>query len=872
MPTETKIDISKHFSHEALTTVHNAQVLADGLKHSEVEPIHLLSSILEREDVREVFTAAGADTARVQKDTATLIRKIATNAQHAASLSKPLMALLSTADKEGRKEAGFTEAKTPEDEYTVSIANILNALSHEVRSSAGVVLQASNLGPGTFRPHTSLIREDGSVAIEQTSPPEKDNKLTRNLVELARRNKFDPTIGRDDEVRRLLQVLARRTKHNPLLIGQVGVGKYSIVSEVATRLANGTVPEHLKRFSLLELNTSTLLSGAKLRGDEIDKRLNAVFKMIAAAERETILYVRGIESLVDQPSGNLVKAILAKDIRVLASTSPEGLRKMADKDPTAIEDFTVIDIEPSTVEETAAILRALAPRYEAHHRLTIGEEPIAAAVRLAKRYLQDRALPEPAIDLIDEAAARKRMELDGVPASMDAARSKLLTLKMQFNSLANDDDAASVKVVKVLEQSIASLEPEVRATTEEREHRRGVVSAHKHLAHEYAKLGRQLEDARSKKDYTLAGKIEHDSLPAMRKRVDAAADALAKLKPGDARVLTEEDVAHVLEELTGIPCKSMLESEVEKLKGLEDSLRKSVVGQDEAVSAVSQAVRRARLGLRDPKRPVGSFLFLGSSGVGKTLIAETLTQELFGSSDAMLRLDMAEYREQHQAQKLIGSPQGYIGSGEGGLLVNFLTQKPNSLLLLDELEKSSEALKDLFLGVLDSGRISSGTGKLADCSNTVIVMTSNIGTRRLLDADPKMFDTEEGRKELADALLHNDLANALRPEFINRIDKVIIFRPLLKDTLLKIADIELCKVNKLLEYREMSISVSDAAKQALVDEEANPAFGARPLRRAISNRIQTPLTDVLMNGGYKPGDVIAVDYTDGKFVFNKLAS
>jgi ATP-dependent Clp protease ATP-binding subunit ClpB len=703
------------------------------------------------------------------------------------------------------------------------------------------------------------------------------SRYTRDLVAIAKAGGFDPVIGRDVEVRRLLQVLERRHKNHPLLMGEPGVGKTAIVGALAMRIAAGDVPDNLTQLSILELETGAIIAGAKLRG-EVEERIKQVLGAVKGqGARETLLYISGIDSLFGQGAagsgvGDLLKPMLARgDVRMLASTTPEGVRKLQEKDPGLLRRFTVLSIEPATPEQAIEVLRGIATRYEAHHKVQIGDPAIVASVRLAKRYLQDRALPDNAIDLLDESAARKRVEIDGVPARVDDAIRRLASLKAQRASLIDDVDTMSVKTRERIDKEILDLEPTVTEMRSKIESRRGVVATLSALRVEYVKLQALLEEARQKKDFARLGELEHVTLPDVKRRLDNAEAAVAKEGgTGLSNIVTEEDVAIVLGDWTGIPVARMLESEAEKLLKMEERLAARVIGQDEAVKAVSRAVRRGRIGLRDPGKPIGSFLFLGPSGVGKTELAKALAEFLFDDEQSMTRLDMSEFMEKHMAQRLVGAPPGYVDSEEGGFLTEAVRRKPYSVLLFDEVEKAHVDVFNLLLQVLDDGRLTDGRGRTADFSNTVVIMTSNIGSRRILETDSKLFETAEGREALRD-VLREELRNFLRPEFLNRIDDIVLFRPLSKVDLRGIVDIQLRRLEKLLEGRELKLSLTEAAKAQLVDLGYEPAFGARPLKRAILKKLQDPLAENILAGGYPPGSVVRVDVKSEEFVFAKDA-
>jgi ATP-dependent Clp protease ATP-binding subunit ClpB len=865
MAAEQTIHLER-YAPDAKALVAGAQTLADERKHVQVEPVHLLARALDRDrGVAEVFRKAGADPADVAAEAEAQLQKLPKAGAGLAYLSTAMLQLLGRAEKEA-------------DKGTVGVDNLLNALSQEIRGPAAVVLQAFGLGPGSFRPHMAALksvpRDVPTVSATAASAGDAARYL-HNLTARARESGFDPVIGRDVEVRRLLQILERRQKNHPLLVGEPGVGKTAIVRALAMRIGAGDVPQNLAAMEILELETGLLVAGAKLRG-EIEDRLKQVIASIKG--KESLLYIDALESLLGQSAGgtgvgDLLKPLLARgELRLLASTTPEGMRKLQDKDPNFLRRFTVLTIDPATPERAIEILRGIATRFEAHHKVQIGDPAITAAVRLAKRYVQERALPDSAIDLLDEAAARKRVEIDGLPAHMDDAIRRVASLKAQLAGLQDDVDAMSVKTRERLEREIRELEPTVAEMRAKLESRRGALAAQAALKEEMAKLQAQLEQARKDQNFAKLGELEHVLIPDVRRRLEAADAAVerAGLKDGASRVVNEEDVAQVLGDWTGIPVSKMLEAESEKLLKMEERLSARVVGQTEAVKAISKAVRRGRVGLRDPGKPIGSFLFLGPSGVGKTELAKALAEFLFDDEQSMTRLDMSEFMEKHMAQRLVGAPPGYVDSEEGGFLTEAVRRRPYSVLLFDEVEKAHADVFNLLLQVLDDGRLTDGRGRTADFSNTVVIMTSNIGSQRILETDPKLFESDEGREALRD-VLREELKNFLRPEFLNRIDDVIIFRPLSKQDLRGIVDIQLRKVEKLVADRELKLELTEAAKMRLVEIGYEPVFGARPLKRAIVKAVQDPLAEELLSGGYTNGSTVLCDVDgDSGFKFVKV--
>jgi len=858
---QTTIHLDR-FAHDAKQLVAGAQSLADERKHVQVEPIHLLARALDRDKgVAEVFKKAGANPADVAVEVEAQLGKLAKAGAGLAYLSTAMMSLIQRAEKEA-------------DKNPVGVEHLLNALSQEIRGPAAVVLQAFALGPGSFRPHmaalNSVPRDGGGSSSSANGggagTPANQEILARYVTDWTKRakeNGFDPVIGRDIEVRRLLQILERRQKNHPLLVGDPGTGKGAIVSALATRIAAGDVPQNLATLQILELQTGQLVAGSRLRG-EIGDRLKSVINAIKG--EETVLYIDAIESLTDTGAGasgvgDLLKPMLSRgDIRLLASTTPEGVRKLQEKDPNLLRRFTIITIDPPTPEKAIEILRGIATRFENHHKVQIGDPAITAAVRLAKRYVQERALPDSAIDLLDEASARKRVEIDGLPASVDDVIRRVASLKAQLAGLKDDTDQMSVKTRERIEKEIRETEPTVTEMRAKLESRRGAIAAEAALREELGKLEKQLEEARKEQNFAKLGELEHVHIPDVKRRLDAAKQAVERtgVTDGASRVVGEEDVAQVLGDWTGIPVAKMLEGESEKLLKMETRLSARVVGQDEAGRSVSKAVRRGRVGLRDPGKPIGSFLFLGPSGVGKTELAKALSEFLFDDEQSMTRLDMSEFMEKHMAQRLVGAPPGYVDSEEGGFLTEAVRRRPYSVLLFDEVEKAHADVFNLLLQVLDDGRLTDGRGRTADFSNTVVIMTSNIGSQRILETDPKLFESEEGREALRD-VLREELKNFLRPEFLNRIDDVIIFRPLSKKDLRGIVDIQLRKVEKLVADRELKLELTEAAKMRLVDIGYEPAFGARPLKRAIVKAVQDPLAEEILHGGYANGSTVRCD-------------
>jgi ATP-dependent Clp protease ATP-binding subunit ClpB len=871
-PTQT-LELDK-YTPDARALIFSAQQLADERQHPEVEPIHLLHRAVDRDrGVAEVFRKAGAEPADVLAEAESAMRRLPKGGKGEAYIAKSFLDLLSEAEREAERE------KAPQ----VSLEHVLTALTRQIRGPAGAVLQASRVEPGALKPHYGLLkttpRDSNALIAGAPAGGVSWNDLlaraTVDLVEQARKGQLDPVIGRDVEVRRVLQILERRAKNHPLLVGEPGVGKTSIVRALAQRVAAGDVPRNLVGAKILSLDLGGVIAGAKLRG-EIEERLRVVLQALRPQEGqkgEAILYIEDFAALFGQASagagvGELLKPALVRgDLRILASCSTEGLRKVQEKDPGVLRRLTLVEISAPDVDKAKQILRGVGTRYEKHHDVNIGEGAIAAAVVLAKRYVQDRALPDSAFDLLDEACARKRVELDSVPAEIDDSIRRLDSLKAQTEALKDDADRLSISTRKKLEAEIAELEPKVAGLRAHMESRRGAIAAAESLRGELRAKENDLAEAKKKLDYAKLGELEHVTIPDLKRRLTAAEEAVAREGGGASNVVGEEDVAKILEDWTGIPQQKMLEAEADKLLKMEERLTKRVVGQDEATRAVAKAVRRGRIGLRDPGKPIGSFLFLGPSGVGKTELAKALAEFLFDDEGAMTRLDMSEFMEKHMAQRLLGAPPGYVDSEEGGFLTEAVRRRPYSVLLFDEVEKAHADVFNLLLQVLDDGRLTDGRGRLADFSNTVVIMTSNIGSQRILETDVKIFESEEGREALKD-VLREELRKFFRPEFLNRIDDVVVFRALTKNDLKGIATIQLRKLDKLLAEKELKVALTDAARDRLVDLGYEPGFGARPLRRAILKEIQDPLAEEILKGGYPPGATVQVDVKGEEFTFS----
>jgi ATP-dependent Clp protease ATP-binding subunit ClpB len=851
------------FKPEARQIVAAAQALADEQKHAEVTPLHLLARVLER-DARavEALRRAGADPVEVRELADISLRKLPKSTDGVAYVSSRLIDLLERAEREAQRDK----------QSAAGVEHLMHALAQELKGPTGEILSARGIAPGAFRPHIELF------AAPLTSPGEgakaaAAGDFVRDLVAEARADRFDPVIGRDALLRRALQILERRFKNHPLLVGEPGVGKTAIVRSLAARVGSGDVPTNLVGARVLELDTGALVAGAKLRG-EVEARLKTTIERLRAhRDGEVVLVVEDFDALFGQGAqgagvGELLKPLLGRgEIRIFATTTTDGLKRLEERDASVLRRFSVLAIEPPSIELATEIVRGVAARYEKHHSVRVSEGAIGAAVTLARRYLSDRALPDTALDLLDETASRKRVEVDGIPADVDAKLRRVEALRAQIAGLEGDDDALSVRVRERLATELAQLEPIANQLRSDVASRRGVVAALEALRKEVAEAERAREQARKDSNFARLGELEHVTLPDLNKRLSAATEAAGKLGGQSSSNLVDEgDIAATLADWTGIPVAKMLEGEAEKLLKMEERLAKRVVGQDEPVRAIAKAVRRGRVGLRDPGKPIGSFLFLGPSGVGKTELAKALAEFLFDDEAALTRLDMSEFMERHMAQRLIGAPPGYADSEQGGFLTEAARKRPFSVLLFDEVEKAHADVFNLLLQVLDDGRLTDGRGRTADFSNTVVIMTSNIGSKRVLEADPSLFETPDGREALRDVLFE-ELRAFFRPELLNRIDDIIVFKPLSKGDLRGIVDIQLRRLERLLESRELRLELTEAAKTRLVDLGYEPQLGARPLKRAILKELQNPLAEAILSGHYAAGRAVLVDLEGERFVF-----
>ena len=829
--------------------------IAGDVEASEVAPTHLLKALLDSNErnLRSILEKIGADPDTIATQVDQAISKAPKVSGAQIGIGNDLLKVINEAEKLATKLG---------DSYVTS-EHLLTALAND-NTDAGRILRDAGVTAKRVEEVYNELRGDERVTSQDAKPQfEALEQYGRNVTDLARQGKLDPVIGRVEEIRRTIQVLSRRTKNNPVLIGEPGVGKTAIVEGLAERIVSGDVPSTLREKELVELDMSALVAGAKYRG-EFEDRLKSVVKEVAKSNGQIILFIDELHTIVgagasegSMDAGNILKPALARgELRAIGATTLDEYRKYIEKDAALARRFQTVLVSEPSVEDTISILRGLKEKYEQHHRVRITDSALVAAADLSNRYISDRFLPDKAIDLVDEAASRLRMELDSMPAEIDAVDRQLTQMQIEEQALMKEEDAASKERLENLRAEIATTQEKLDGMKANWQNERGAIDLVQDLKSQIEDAKAQMERVTREGDLAQASELRYSTIPELERKYDEAEKALLA-KQEDGGILKEEvttdEIAEVVSSWTGVPVSKMMQGEMDKLKNLEDQLHLRVIGQDDAVSAVAAAVRRSRAGLADPNKPLGSFFFLGPTGVGKTELAKALAELLFDDERSLIRIDMSEYMEKFSVQRLIGAPPGYVGYDEGGQLTEAVRRHPYSVILLDEMEKAHPDVFNILLQVLDDGRLTDGQGRVVSFKNTIIIMTSNVGSQFIAGAGAEGFN-EESRKQVMEAL-----RSSFRPEFLNRIDDVVIFQPLGLEDIERIVDIQLKDVRSRLANERMTLELSEAAKQSLALDGLDPVYGARPLKRLIQRRVVDQVANLIIAGELHEGDTVLVD-------------